>query len=206
MRVERVMGEVGDPVAVPDAHRLLGGGRRLDLPGVGADAIAHLPGQVQVLQHVEDAHALRRVVPAAVREVGRKGVFAGMAKRRVANVMAKRDRLGQRLVQAQRRGQRARDLGDLQRVRQARDEVVALGVDEDLRLVLQPAERLGVKDAVTVTLEGGPELVRLARAGPGRARAWSACAAGASRSSSASRASRSRRTSRPLTATDCMAR
>ena len=74
--------------------------------------------------------------------------------------MAQRDRLGQRLVQAERRGQRARDLRDLQRVRQARDEVVALGVDEDLRLVLQAAERLGVEDPVTVTLEGGPELVR----------------------------------------------
>ena len=108
--------------------------------------------------------------------------------------MAQRDRLGQRLVQAQRGGQRARDLRDLERVRQARDEVVALGVDEDLRLVLQPAERLGVEDAVAVALERGAELVGLL--GPGSAAAGVAdrVAAGASRSSSASRASRSRRT------------
>ena len=32
-------------------------------------------------------------------------------------------------------------------------EVVALGIDEDLRLVAQAAERLGVDDAVAVALE-----------------------------------------------------
>ena len=75
-------------------------------------------------------------------------------------------------------GQRARDLGDLHRVRQARDEVVALRVEEDLGLVLQPPERLGVDDPVPVALERGAELVRLlgplpptARRRPGGGRA-----------------------------------
>ena len=55
----------------------------------------------------------------------------------------------------------AGDLGHLEGVGQARDEVVALGVDEDLGLVLQPAERLRVEDAIAVALEGGAELVGL---------------------------------------------
>src|SRR5688572_25327697 len=79
------------------------------------------------------------------------------------DVVAQRDRLGQRLVEVQRGGQRARHLGDLHGVRQARHEVVSLGVQEDLGLVLQPAERLRVDDPVAVTLEGRAVLVRLLR-------------------------------------------
>ena len=45
------------------------------------------------------------------------------------------------------------DLRDLQRVGQPRAVVVALGRDEDLRLVLQAAERLGVHDPVAVALQ-----------------------------------------------------
>ena len=56
--VERVVGQVGDPVRVADAEGLLGRGRRLDLPGVGADPVAHLPGQVEVLEHLVDPDAL----------------------------------------------------------------------------------------------------------------------------------------------------
>ena len=107
MRVERVVGEVGDPVA--RSGRSIAswrGGRRVDLPGVGADAVAHLPGQVEVLEHLEDAHALGGVVPAAGREVGRERLLAGVPERRVPDVVAQRDRLGQRLVERQRGGQR----------------------------------------------------------------------------------------------------
>ena len=84
-----------------------------------------------------------------------------MPERRVADVVAQRDRLGERLVERQRRGQGARDLRHLEGVRQAGDVVVALGVEEDLRLVLQAAERLGVDDPVAVPLERGPERVGL---------------------------------------------
>src|SRR5262245_29409751 len=37
--------------------------------------------------------------------------------------------------------------------------MVTLGCEEHLRLVLQATERLGVHDAVPVTLEAGPEVV-----------------------------------------------
>ena len=46
--------------------------------------------------------------------------------------------------------------GRLERVRHARAVVVARGVDEDLRLALEPAERLRVDDAVAVALERRP--------------------------------------------------
>ena len=87
-------------------------------------------------------------------------VLAGVAERRVAEVVAERDRLGQVLVEPQRARDRARDLRDLERVRQARAVVVALGREEDLRLVREAPERLAVDDAVAVALEVGAERVR----------------------------------------------
>ena len=89
----------------------------------------------------------------ARREVGRQGVLAGVTEGRVADVVTQRDGLGEGLVERQGGGQGARDLGHLERVRQARHVVVAFGIDEDLGLVLQPPERLGVEDAVAVPLE-----------------------------------------------------
>ena len=165
-RVQRVVGEVADPVGVPHALALAGRRRRVDLPAVRPDAVAHLPGEVQVLEHLDDPHALRGVVPAAG-HVGLQRVLAEVAERRVADVVAQRDRLGQRLVEAEGPGQRAGDLGDLQRVGQPGDEVVAVGVQEHLRLVLEPAERLGVQDPVAVALERRPQRVlRLGRGPP----------------------------------------
>ena len=59
---------------------------------------------------------------------------------------------------------RARDLRDLECVREARAVVVALRREEDLRLVLQPPERFRMDDAVAVVLKRRPHVVfRLAR-------------------------------------------
>ena len=89
--------------------------------------------------------------------------------------MAQGDRLGEWLVEAERRGERARDLGDLHRVRQARHEVVALRIEEDLGLVLQPPERLRMDDPIPIALEGGAVLVRLLRALSSATRRRSRC-------------------------------
>ena len=48
---------------------------------------------------------------------------------------------------------RARDLGDLDAVRQPRAEQVAFVIDEDLGLVFEAAEGGGMDDAVAVALE-----------------------------------------------------
>jgi hypothetical protein len=63
-------------------------------------------------------------------------LLADVAERRVAEVVAEPDRLGQVLVEPQRPCHRARDAARLERVGQPRPVVIALGRDEDLRLVL----------------------------------------------------------------------
>ena len=73
-----------------------------------------------------------------------------MAERRVAEIVGERQRLGQVLVEPQRAGDRAGDLRHLEGMGQARAEMVALVIDEDLGLVLQPAEGGRVDDAVAV--------------------------------------------------------
>src|SRR5690606_23050974 len=93
---------------------------------------------------------------AAAEPLSQAGVERGLAdvaERRVAEVVAEPDRLGEVLVEAQRAGYRARHLRDLQRVGQPRAVVVALRGDEHLRLVLEAAERLAVDDPVAVALE-----------------------------------------------------
>ena len=78
------------------------------------------------------------------------------------------------LVQPQRPRDRARDADHLEGVGQPRAVVVALGRDEDLRLVLEPAERLGVHDAVAVALERASAGSTAPPAAA--ARAWRRCA------------------------------
>src|SRR6202012_2507339 len=58
------------------------------------------------------------------------------------------------LVEPKRAADRARDLRHLERMRQSRPVVIALVIDEDLRLVLQPPEGSRMDDAVAVALEG----------------------------------------------------
>ncbi len=84
-------------------------------------------------------------------------LLPGVPERRVAEVVAEPDRLDEVLVQPQRARDAAGDAGRLERVGQARAVVVALGGDEDLGLVHQPAEGLGVNDAVAVALKGRAE-------------------------------------------------
>ena len=103
-----------------------------------------------------------------------------MAERRVAEVMDQRQRLGEILVAAQGAGQGAGNLRDFDRMGEPRAEMVALVGDENLRLVLEPAEGGRMDDAVAVTLERragwAHALVEQAAtafcriAGPGRAR------------------------------------
>ena len=66
-------------------------------------------------------------------------LLADVAERRVPEVVAEPDRLGQVLVQPQRTSDGARHLGDLERVRQPSAVVVADRQHEHLRLVLAAA-------------------------------------------------------------------
>ena len=170
-RIVDIVVDVGDEVG--DA-RDLAFERRGALVGVGADrratlalrvlgdAVAHFPREVEpaplVLEHVHDAQALLVVIEAARHQVVQHPL-AGMAEGRVAQVVAERDGFGELFVEMQHLRDGAGDLRDLERVRQPRAVVIAGRREEDLRLVLQPPERLAVDDAIAVALEGGTDVV-----------------------------------------------
>ncbi len=82
-----------------------------------------------------------------------KRVLPRMAERRVPEVVRETDGLGERLVQPQRARHAARDLRNLQRVRQPRAVQVTLMVDEYLRLVDQASKRRRMHDAIAIALE-----------------------------------------------------
>jgi hypothetical protein len=88
--------------------------------------------------------------------------FASMAERRVAKIVSQAQSLSEVLVKAERPGERATDLSDFQAVRQADPEMIAVGSDENLRLVAQAPERDRVDDPVAVALE---DVAWTARAG-----------------------------------------
>jgi hypothetical protein len=85
--------------------------------------------------------------------------LAAVAERGMPDVVRQREGLAQRLVQRQRVPEAAGDLAHLEAVGQARAVLVAFPVDEDLRLVHQPAERRAMDDAVPIALEARAELV-----------------------------------------------
>jgi hypothetical protein len=96
------------------------------------------------------------IEPASIRHQFIERLFAGMAERRMAEIMNQCHALGQILVQLESPGQRPGDLRHFDGVGQPGAVVVALMGNEDLGLVLEPPERRGVDDAVPVTLEFGP--------------------------------------------------
>ena len=85
---------------------------------------------------------------------------ANVAKRRVPKIVRQGYGLDQILVQAEVACHRARDLGHLDRVREAGTEQVALVVDEHLRLVFEAPERRRMNDTVSVALVLGASLGR----------------------------------------------
>ncbi len=127
-----------------------------------------LPGQVQTikvrvapLERGHHAQSLRIVIETAERrQASIQRALAGMAKRRVAEVVSERQRLGQILIEPQPPRQRASNLGDFKRMGEARAIMVALVENENLGFVLEPAEGSGVNDAVTIAAKGASGLAR----------------------------------------------
>ncbi len=197
-RVVDVVVDVRDAVDELHDPSLERGGRGRSR--VVQDAVPDLVRQIQpaavALQVLDDTQRVLVVAePTPRRGLERVGqrLLAGVAERRVSEVVAERDRLGQVLVQLQRARHRARDPDHLERVGQPRAVVVALRRDEDLRLVLEAPERLGVDDAVAVALERRAQRALLLRPRPGHACRRSAPPRGASRRSSSARMRSSKR-------------
>src|SRR5271167_2288485 len=76
--------------------------------------------------------------------------LAGMAEGRMTEVVGKRQRLGEVLVEVKRAGERAGDLRNLERVGEPRAVMVAFIEHEYLGLVLEAAKGTRVDDAVAV--------------------------------------------------------
>ena len=165
-RVVDVVVDVGhavDQADDPSLERV-----RLVRPRVVEDPVADLLREVEpaavALQHVDDPQRVLVVVEAAAEALLQELVqrlLTGMAERRVPEVVPEPDRLDEVLVEPQRSRHPARDPGRLERVRQPRAVVVAGRVDEHLRLVHEPPERLRVDDAVAVALERRAQQARL---------------------------------------------
>ena len=140
------------------------GGCALDQRAVVfGDAFERFPSQVQAVKigvamfEVGDqAQRVGVVIEAAERlhAFGQR-VFAGMAERRVAEIVRERQRFGEVFMQAQRAADGAGELRDFETVREARAVMVAFVVDEHLRFIFETAEGGGMDDAIAVALEGG---------------------------------------------------
>ncbi len=121
------------------------------------------PGEVEavdarlvLLKFGDHAERLGIVVEAAgARHGGVQSALAGMAERRMAEIMGERERLGQVLVDCEGTRESAGDLRDFQAVSKTGAIVIALVIDEDLGLVVEPPEGGGMQDAVAVAGEGG---------------------------------------------------
>ena len=85
-------------------------------------------------------------------------VFTDMPKRCVPKVVPKPYRFGEVFVEIERARNGTRNLADFKSVGKAGNIVVAQWRDEDLRLMLEPAERLAVEDAVSVALVFGADI------------------------------------------------
>ena len=165
-RVVDVVVDVRD--AVDEPHDLPLERLGLDVAGVREDPVAHLVREVEALRDPQRLLVVTEPAPEALVEGAVKRVLAGVTEGRMAHVVTEPDRLGEILVEPQGTGDTARDPGRLERVRHPRAVVVARRVDEDLRLPLEPPERLRVQDPVAVALERRAQaaLVLLAHAAP----------------------------------------
>ena len=107
-----------------------------------------------MFKRCDHAQTLGIVVEAAMGlQANVKGALAGMSKRRMAEVVGQRQRLCQVLVEAELPGQRAGDLGHLQRMGKPGTVMIAFVEHEYLGLMLQAAKRGGMDHAVAIAPE-----------------------------------------------------
>src|SRR5882762_3029960 len=123
------------------------------------DALANFKSEIQtwkieiaLFELLNDAQRVQIVIKkAAVRAHQLVELpLAGMAERRMADVVDESERFGELGVQAQGGSNGARDLRDFQRVRQPVSEVVGIARGENLRLCLEAPEGSRVNDAIAI--------------------------------------------------------
>ena len=113
------------------------------------------PFRIRAFQRHQRAQRMAVVIESArARHRRLQRILPGMAERRMTDIVSKAECFGKILVQSQRASDRAADLGDLQAVRQADAEMIAIGGKENLRLVSQPAETDRMNDSIAIALKG----------------------------------------------------
>src|SRR5690606_36362445 len=125
------------------------------------------------LQLGNDAQRLGGVVEAAIGfQHFVQRILAGMAERRMAEIMDERHAFGEILVKLQGTCKCPRDLRHLDGMRQARAEMIAVRADENLGLVLQAPESCRMDDAIAVALELGTGRAAILGKKPVARRPW----------------------------------
>src|SRR5438034_8618368 len=95
--------------------------------------------RVSILQQLDHSQTLAVVVePAMTAHAFGQHLLAGVAKRRMSQVVRKGDGFREIFIQAQGASDRPTDRRDFNGMRQARAQMVTGPVEENLRLVLQP--------------------------------------------------------------------
>jgi len=168
-RVIEVMVYIGDDVGHPHHSPLNGSGLlcgvlRDDCPfplGVLCDPVPYFKREIQSLplplQQIHDPQALLGVRESMGGDLI-EDLLPCMAEGGVSQVMGQGNGLGEVLIEPQGLGDGPGDLGDFQGVGQPGAIVIAGGGEEDLGLVLEAAEGLGVDDPIPVPLKGGTEI------------------------------------------------
>src|SRR5258708_28338235 len=95
------------------------------------------------------------IEPTVVPHAFGQHLLAGMPTRRMAEIVSERDCFRQILVQPQRARDGAADRRYLDRMRQARAQMVAGAVEKNLSLVFQAAESARMNNARTIALKFG---------------------------------------------------
>ena len=111
------------------------------------------------LQLLNNTQTLLVVAEGLSQALGQRH-FAGVTKRRMAQVVAHSDCLRQVFIQTQRTGDGAGNAGHLQRVGHTGAVMVAFRLEKDLCLVHQAAESLGVDNAVDIPLVAGSYILK----------------------------------------------
>jgi hypothetical protein len=142
---------------IDDPDNLALEGRRFLRTGVREDPVANLLGQVEGFRNPQRLLVVAEAPAEALLQSRGEGVLTSVPEGRMARVVPETDRLDEIFVQLERSGDTASNRRRLQRVGHARSVVIACGIDEDLRLPLQPAKRLGMQDAIAVALERSPQ-------------------------------------------------
>src|SRR5260221_4801408 len=139
------------------------------------DAFADFEGEIEagklgiaLLELFDDVQRMQVVIEASAVDAHEFVEFAlaGVAKGWVADVVDKGKRFRELYIDAERGGNGARDLRDLERMREAIAKVIRVASGEGLGLGFEPAKAARIHDAVAVPRKFAPVGVRLFRKAP----------------------------------------